>query len=107
MQSEYALQIPKLKKWAEQATRRAENEKYRSRHSANDGSRSVRREVRWEDQQGGEGEEDAEMRQNLVEYRVRLIKEEEDRRVQERAAYIEAEKEAKQKAERGVRQRIE
>ena len=47
------------------------------------------------------------MRQSFVEYRVSLIKEEEERRAQERAAYMQAEKEAKQAAEETARRAIE
>ena len=106
LQSEYALQIPKLKMWAEQATRRAENEKRRLQPSSTNASRYTQREVHWEDEKDYE-EEDAEMRQRFVEYQVKLVKEEEERKIRERATYIQAEKEAKLKAEQEARQVIE
>ena len=107
MQSEYALQIPRLKKWAEQATRRAENAKRQTLLTANGNGRTTQREVHWDDEKGIEDEEDAELRRKFVEYRVKLIKEEEERRAQEQAARIQAEKEAKEKAETEIRRKIE
>lgn len=68
------------------------------------GERSLRREVLWEDEKG---EEDAEILQKFVEYQARLIKEGEERKAQERAALIQAEKVKQQRAEEAVRQEIE
>ena len=47
------------------------------------------------------------MRRKFVEYQVKLVKEEEERRARERAEYLQAQKEAKLRAENEARQRIE
>ena len=68
------------------------------------GKLSFDREVLWEDEKG---EEDAEIRQKFVEYQARLVKEEEERKFQERAAFVQAEKIKQQRAEEVIRQEIE
>ena len=105
LQSEYALQIPRLTNWAEQATRKAESLRRRMHNVDSKGERPFHREVRWEDEE--EEEEDAEMRQKFVEYQTRLIKEEEEQKVLERAAFIQAEKVKQQRTEEAARQEIE
>ena len=107
MQSEHALQIPHLKKWAEQATRKAEDTKRISRHTAKTVGQPVQREVHWEDNLEEEDEEDGEMRRQFIAYRVKLIRENEERRAQERAAYMQAEKEKQQKEEDRTREEIQ
>lgn len=110
MQSAYALQIPKLKRWAEQAARKAEDEKRRSFLFVEKDGRVARREVHWEDERDNDeddDDEDPDLRQSFVQYRLQLIKEEEDRRIEERAAYNKAKEEARQKAEDESRRLIE
>ena len=81
--SPYALEIPRLKRWAEQATLKAERTK--SRTSVSEGIRkaSKPRDVHWD-----RDEEDAEMRQRFLEFQLRLVKKEEDKRAQEHAAHL-------------------
>ena len=107
MQSHWALEIPKLQRWADQATRKAQNEKRELYQSANSGDRTGRRGVHWEDGREDDDDDESEMRQSFVEYRIRQIKQEEDRRIEERAAYNLARQEAQRKAEEDARKAIE
>lgn len=83
LQSKYALEIPRLKQWAEQATRRSESVKHPTESS---GSRAKIPTQLDANRKDSEDPVDPEMRQRFLEFQTRLAEEAEDRRVQERAA---------------------
>ena len=104
LQSKYALEIPRLKQWAEQATRRSEGIKHRTESSSSRTKMPTQPEAQRKD---SEDEIDPEMRQRFLEFQIRLAEEAEDRRVQERAAFLHAEDIKRQEAEDARRKTLE
>lgn len=100
-QSPYAWELPRLQRQTEQATRRAE-EARRANETGSKPRKTHQRGVHWDDE-----EDDAEIRQQFLDYQVKLAKEQEDERARERAAYLEAEGEKQRKAEENARIEIE
>lgn len=103
--NEYARKIPLLTKKKEEAARRAEEARHKARESQHEGTRT--RSPRAPSRRPPPiAEEDPELSQQFWEFELQRAREQEDRKIQERAALLQAEIDSRQKSEEDRRREI-
>lgn len=96
--NEYARKIPLLTKKKEEAARRVEEARHKARESHDEGTRT--RSPRAPSRRAPQiAEEDPELSQQFWEFELQRAREQEDRKIQERAALLQAENDSRQRSE--------
>lgn len=104
--NEYARKIPLLTKKKEEAARRAEEARHKARESNHDEGTRTRSPPAPSRRAPQIAEEDPELSQQFWEFELQRAREQEDRKIQECAALLQAENDSRQRSEEDRRREI-